>query len=100
MLDIWDATLTSLALLCFEDTDFAEAATETMVFDELFDEENLPEVNIGTNPVSQKPERFGFVQELGEGAYGKVWKAKKQTLFFYTELHKDHGMLFLQCIFN
>ena len=36
---------------------------------------NLPEVNIGTNPVNQQPERFGFVQELGEGAYGKVWKA-------------------------
>ena len=59
----------------FEDTEFADAATETMIFDELFEEENLPEVNIGTNPVNQQPERFGFVQELGEGAYGKVWKA-------------------------
>ena len=58
----------------FED-DFSDGATETMGFDEVFDDEGLSGVNIGTDPVSQKPERFGFVQELGEGAYGKVWKA-------------------------
>ena len=59
----------------FAEDDFSDGSTETMVFDELFDDESLSEVNIGTDPVSQKPERFGFVQELGEGAYGKVWKA-------------------------
>ena len=49
--------------------------SETLIFDELFDAKTIADVSIGTNPMNKSPERFGFVQELGEGTYGKVWKA-------------------------
>jgi eukaryotic-like serine/threonine-protein kinase len=58
-------------------SNFSENATETLTFDDLFEETATSETKlmIGRNPVDEHSKRFDYVNDLGEGAYGKVWKA-------------------------
>ena len=53
---------------------FDDEAIETIAFDRDADE-TLTQ-SLGASQVGHAPDRFHYRSELGEGAYGKVWKAQ------------------------